>query len=147
MLQWEAPRSVTEIRSFLGLVGYCRRFIKGFWKIGLPLTQLTRKIQAFVWDIQCEESFQELNKKLMIAPILILPYAGEPFIVYCDVSKMALGGVLMQDGKLVTYDSWQLKIHKRKYHTHDLELAVMVFVLKVWRHCFYGLRCSMITKV
>ncbi|MCI65287.1 PIF1-like helicase, partial [Trifolium medium] len=81
---WGTPESVTEIRSFLGLSGYYRRFIEGFSKIALPLTQLTRKSQAFVWDDKCEKSFQELKRRLTSAPVLILPNPKESFVVYCD---------------------------------------------------------------
>lgn len=95
VLQWEVPKTVTEIRSFLGLAGYYRRFIEGFSKLALPLTQLTCKGKAFVWDMKCEESFIELKKKLTTAPILILPNHVEPFVVYCDASGLGLGGVLM----------------------------------------------------
>ncbi|CAJ2638292.1 unnamed protein product [Trifolium pratense] len=123
VLQWGTPESVSEIRSFLGLAGYYRRFIEGFSKLALPLTQLTRKDQAFVWDVKCEESFQELKKRLTTAPVLILPDAKESFVVYCDASKMGLGGVLMQKGQVVAYASRQLKVHERNYPTHDLELA------------------------
>ncbi|XP_050896896.1 uncharacterized mitochondrial protein AtMg00860-like [Lathyrus oleraceus] len=91
VLQWEAPTSVTEIRSFLGLAGYYRRFIEGFSKLALPLTKLTCKGADFVWDVLCEESFLELKKRLTTAPILILPNPEEPFVVYCDASKMGLG--------------------------------------------------------
>ena len=105
VLQWEAPRSVTEIRSFLGLAGYYRRFIEGFSKLALPLTQLTCKGKAFIWDIQCEESFNELKRRLTTSPILILPNPSEPFVVYCDASLIGLGGVLMQEGKVVAYAS------------------------------------------
>ena len=72
VLQWELPKSVFEIRSFLGLAGYYRRFIEGFSKLALPLTQLTQKGQAYVWDAKCEKSFQELKKRLTSAPVLIL---------------------------------------------------------------------------
>ncbi|CAJ2642437.1 unnamed protein product [Trifolium pratense] len=123
VLQWGTPESVSEIRSFLGLAGYYRRFIEGFSKLALPLTQLTQKDQAFVWDVKCEESFQELKKRLTTAPVLILPDAKESFVVYCDASKMGLGGVLMQKGQVVAYASRQLKAHERNYPTHDLELA------------------------
>ena len=140
VLRWETPKSVTEIRSFLGLAGYYRRFIEGFSKLALPLTKLTCKGAAFVWDVKCEESFVELKKRLTTAPILILPNPEEPFVVYCDASKMGLGGVLMQNGKVVAYASMQLKIHEKNYPTHDLELAVVVFVLKIWRHYLYGSR-------
>ncbi|GAU45290.1 hypothetical protein TSUD_327480 [Trifolium subterraneum] len=138
--KWGTPASVSEIRSFLGLAGYYRRFIEGFSKMALPLTLLTRKDQAFVWDEKCEKSFQELKEKLTTAPVLILPDAKESFVVYCDASKLGLGGVLMQKGKVVAYASRQLKVHERNYPTHDLELAAVVFTLKVWRHYLYGSR-------
>jgi len=140
VLQWEAPKSVTEVRSFLGLDGYYQRFIEGFSRLALPLTQLTRKGAAFVWDVQCEDSFQELKKRLTTAPVLILQNSSKPFVCYYDASSRELGGVLMQGGQVVAYASRQLKIHERNYPTHDLELAVMVFVLKVWRHYLYGSR-------
>jgi len=138
VLEWESPKSVSEIRSFLGLAGYYRRFIEGFSKIALPLTKLTRKGVVFVWDDQCEHSFQTLKEKLTTTPVLVLPNPKEPFVVYCDASKMGLGGVLMQNGQVVAYASRQLKIHERNYPTHDLELAAVVFVLKIWRHYLYG---------
>ena len=140
VLQWETPKSATEIRSFLGLAGYYRRFIEGFSKLALPLTQLTKKGQVYVWDAACEASFVELKRRLTSAPVLILPNPGEPFVVYCDASLMGLGGVLMQNGKVVAYASRQLKVHERNYPTHDLELAAVVFVLKMWRHYLYGSR-------
>ncbi|XP_058774497.1 uncharacterized protein LOC131648787 [Vicia villosa] len=92
VLQWETPKSATEIRSFLGLAGYYRRFIEGFSKLALPLTKLTCKGKVFIWDAQCEESFVELKERLTTAPVLTLPNPGEPFIVYCDASLMGLGG-------------------------------------------------------
>jgi hypothetical protein len=104
------------------------------------MTQLTRKGQAFVWTAECEASFQELKRRLTTAPILILPNPMEPFVVYCDASLMGLGGVLMQNRQVVAYASRQLKIHERNYPTHDLELAAVVFVLKLWRHYLYGAR-------
>ncbi|GAU51023.1 hypothetical protein TSUD_411670 [Trifolium subterraneum] len=82
----------------------------------------------------------QLKEKLTTAPVLILPDAKESFVVYCDASKLGLGGVLMQKGKVVAYASRQLKIHERNYPTHDLELAAVVFALKVWRHYLYGSR-------
>jgi len=120
------------------LVGYYRRFIEGFSKLALPLTQLTRKGQAYVWDAKCEKSFQELKKRLTSPPVLILPNPKESFVVYCDASKMGLGGVLMHNRQVVAYASRQLKVHEKNYPTHDLELAAIVYVLKIWRHNLYG---------
>ncbi|KAG2390376.1 uncharacterized protein HKW66_Vig0222180 [Vigna angularis] len=138
VLDWESPRSVTEVRSFVGLAGYYRRFIEGFSKIVAPLTYLTRKDQPFAWTDRCEESFQELKKKLTSAPVLVIPDTAKPFEVYCDASYQGLGCVLMQERKVVAYASRQLKIHEKNYPTHDLELAAVVFALKIWRHHLYG---------
>ena len=102
------------------------------------MTKLTRKGHVFVWDAQCESSFRTLKERLTIAPVLVLPDPSEPFVVYCDASKMGLGGVLTRRGQVVAYASQQLKIHERNYPTHDLELAVVVFALKLWRHYLYG---------
>ncbi|XP_052725957.1 uncharacterized protein LOC128194408 [Vigna angularis] len=97
VLEWESPRSVTEVRSFVGLAGYYRRFIEGFAKIVAPLTQLTRKDQPFAWTDRCEASFQELKVKLTSAPVLVIPDTSKLFEVYCDASHQGLGCVLMQE--------------------------------------------------
>lgn len=133
VLQWETLKYVTEIRSFLGLVGYYCRFIEGFLKLVITLTQLTRNGQAYVWDVSCEESFVEPKKKLTTAPVLILPSTIEHFVMYCDASKMDLGGVL-------AYASRQLRVHEKNYPTHDLELAAVEFMLKIWRHYLFWLQ-------
>jgi len=106
--------------------------------LALPLTQLTWKGQAYVWDSKCENSFLELKKRLTSAPGLIFLNPKESFVVYCDASKMGLGGVLMQNRQVVAYASRQLKVHEKNYPIHDLELAAVVFVLKIWRHYLYG---------
>ena len=129
--QWLAPKSVTEIRSFLRLAGYYRRFIEGFVRLAAPLTALTRKERKYEWTMECERSFQELKRRLTSAPILTLPTEGEKFVIYSDASKIGLGAVLMQNGKVIAYASCQLKEHERNYPTHDLELAVVVFALKI----------------
>lgn len=90
--------------------------------------------------IQCEENFREPKKKLTTTPILILLDSNEPFVVYCDASKMGLSGVLMHNEHVVVYNSPQLKIHERNYPIDDLEVAVVVFVLKIWRYYLYGSR-------
>ena len=138
VVKWESPKSATKIRSFVGLAGYYRRFIEGFSKIVPPLTQLTRKDQPFTWMNKCEESFQELKRRLTSAPILVIPDVWKPFEIYCDASHLGLGCVLMQEKKAVAYALRQLKVHERNYPTHDLELEAMVFALKIWRHYLYG---------
>jgi hypothetical protein len=133
VLDWQAPTNVKEIRGFLGMAEYYRRFIEGFSKIAGPMTKLLRKNTPFEWSEKCEESFQELKKKLTTAPILAVPKTGKDYIVYCDASKNGLGCVLMQDRKVIAYGSRQLKPHEVNYPTHDLELAAVVFALKQWR--------------
>ena len=102
---WERPKSVFEIRSFLGLAGYYKRFIKDLSRIAAPMTRLTRKEVQFEWDDRCEEAFQELKRRLTSAPILIVPDRGQGYIVYCDASMAGLGCVLMQSGRVVAYGS------------------------------------------
>jgi len=131
VLKWERPKSATEIQSFVGLAGYYRRFIEGFSKIVAPLTQLTRKDQPFAWTDCYEESFQELKQKLTSALVLVIPDTDKPFEVYYDASHQGLVCVLMQDRRVVAYASRQLKNHERNYPTHDLELAAVVFALKI----------------
>ncbi|GJW87953.1 putative reverse transcriptase domain-containing protein [Tanacetum coccineum] len=126
---WTSPKSPTEIRQFLGLAGYYRRFIEGFSKIAKPMTKLTQKKVKFEWGDKQEAAFQLLKQKLCSAPILALPEGSEDFIAYCDDSKKRLGAVLMQREKMIYYASRQLKIHEKNYTTHDLELGAVVFAL------------------
>ncbi|CAA0807050.1 Uncharacterized mitochondrial protein AtMg00860, partial [Striga hermonthica] len=142
---WSTPRSPSEVRSFLGLADYYRRFIEGFSKIALLLSQLTRKSVKFEWTDRCEASFQELKRRLTSAPVLTIPDPSRSFTIFSEASKQGLGCVLMQDGQVVDYASRQLKPHEQNYPTHDLELAVVVHALKIWRHYLYGGRCEIFT--
>ncbi|KAD3640075.1 hypothetical protein E3N88_29298 [Mikania micrantha] len=143
--KWPTPTSVTEIRSFLGLAGYYRRFVEGFSKIVLPLTQLLRKGIKYSWNDEREKSFQELKKRLVSAPILSLPSGTGGYQIYSDASKKGLGCVFMQHGKVIAYASRQLKPYEVNYPTHDLELAAVIFALKIWRHYLYGDSCDIFT--
>jgi hypothetical protein len=98
VLDWKSPLSVTQIRSFLGLAGYYRRFIPNFSKIVKPMTKLLEKEAKFKWSLQCEETFLTLKKLLTTAPMLAQPDIEKSFDVYCDASGTCIGGVLMQDG-------------------------------------------------
>ncbi|GJU99266.1 putative reverse transcriptase domain-containing protein [Tanacetum coccineum] len=138
---WASPKTPTEIRQFLGLAGYYRRFIEGFSKIAKSMTKLTQKGIKFDWGEKEENAFQLIKQKLCSAPILALPEGSEDFVVYCDASHKGLGAVLMQREKVIAYASRQLKVHEKNYTTHDLELGSVVFALKIWRHYLYGTRC------
>ncbi|WVZ51805.1 hypothetical protein U9M48_002915 [Paspalum notatum var. saurae] len=116
VLNWKQPETVTEIRSFLGLAGYYRRFIKDFSKTAKPMTSLTKKNAKYLWSSNCEEAFQTLKKLLTSAP-----------------------------GTVIAYASRQLRKHEANYPTHDLELAAVVHALKIWRH-YLGNTCHIYTQ-
>ncbi|GKB33421.1 putative reverse transcriptase domain-containing protein [Tanacetum coccineum] len=120
---WAAPTTPTEVRQFLGLAGYYRRFIEGFSLISKPLTKLTQKDKKYEWGKEEEEAFQTLKQKLCSASILALPEGTKDFMVYYDASLKGYGAVLMQREKVITYASRQLKVHEENYTTHDLELG------------------------
>jgi hypothetical protein len=145
VMNWQSPKNPSEIKSFLGLAGYYRRFIKDFSKIAGPLTKLTRKDVQFKWDSSQEAAFQKLKQLLCQAPVLSLPEGTDDFVVYCDASFSGLGCVLMQRERVIAYASRQLKTHERNYPVHDLELAAVVFALKLWRHYLYGTHCVICT--
>jgi hypothetical protein len=145
ILNWKQSTDVSMIRSFLGLAGYCRRLIEGFSKIVKPLTSLLEKGKEFKWDEACHKCFDELKERLTTAPVLIMPDIHKGFDVYCDASRLGLGCVLMQEGNVIAYASRQLRKHEKNYPTHDLELAVVVHALKIWRHYMVGNNCKIFT--
>ncbi|XP_073039338.1 uncharacterized protein [Primulina eburnea] len=138
VINWPTPTNISDICSFLGLAGYYRRFIEGFSIIARPMTQLTQKDRRFVWTDECESSFQTLKENLTTAPVLALPSGSSGYVVCSDASLIGLGCVLMQNGRVIAYASRQLKPHETRYPVHDLELATIVFALKLWRHYLYG---------
>ncbi|XP_071714303.1 uncharacterized mitochondrial protein AtMg00860-like [Rutidosis leptorrhynchoides] len=105
VMNWNALKTPTEIKSFVGLAGYYCRFIKDFSKIAGPLTKLTRKDVSFQWSDEQEKVFQTLKQLLCQAPILVLPEGTDNFMVYCDSSYAGLGCVLMQREKVIAYAS------------------------------------------
>ncbi|KAL4291663.1 hypothetical protein GQ457_14G020350 [Hibiscus cannabinus] len=145
IMDWKQPKNVSEVRSFLGLAGYYRRFVEGFSIIAAPLTKLLRKDVPFAWTETQQSSFDKLKMVLTEAPVLIQPESGKAYTVFSDASRTGLGCVLMQDGKVVAYASRQLKSHESNYPTHDLELAAVIFALKIWRHYLYGEKCYVYT--
>nr|GEW54696.1 hypothetical protein [Tanacetum cinerariifolium] len=134
---WAALTMPTEVRKFHGLDGYYRRFIEGFSLISKPLTKLTQKNKKYEWRKE-EEAFQTLKQKLCNALVLVLIEGTEDFVVYCDISLKGYGAVLLQGEKVIAYASRQLKVHEENYTTHDLELGVVVFAFRLWRHYLYG---------
>ncbi|XP_026459422.1 uncharacterized protein LOC113360090 [Papaver somniferum] len=131
VLNWHRPKTVTEIRSFLGLAGYYRRFVESFSNIASPLTQLKQKWVKFEWTDTCESAFQELKTRLTTSSVLTVRTPGETYVMYTDASSVGLGCVLMQNGQVIAYASRKLKTQEKNYPTHDLELAAIIFALKV----------------
>jgi hypothetical protein len=145
ILEWKSPTTVHQVRSFLGLAGYYRRFIPDFSKIVKPITGLLINDTKFDWSSKCNEAFEQVKVLLTTAPVLAQPDIEKPFYVYCDASGSGLGCLLMQEGQVIVYASRQLRWHEEHYPTHDLELATVVRALKIWRHYLLGNMCHLYT--
>jgi hypothetical protein len=145
-MNWKPPTTIHQIRSFLGLAGYYRRFIPDFSRIAKPITELLKKEAKVVWGQKCEDDFHTLRQHLTIALVLAQPDSSKPFDVYCDASSTGLGCVLMQDNRVIAYASRALRTHEQNYPTHDLELAAVVHALKMWRHYLMGTHCNIFTN-
>ncbi|KAA3484386.1 DNA/RNA polymerases superfamily protein [Gossypium australe] len=133
IVNWKPTKNVSEILSFLGLAGYYQIFVKRFSMIASPMTHV-----KFEWTNKCQQTFDRLKALLTETLVLVQPESGKEFIVYNDVSLHGLGCVLMEDRKI--------KPHEKNYPTHDLELAAILFALKIWRHYLFGEKCHIFTN-
>jgi hypothetical protein len=145
VMNCKPPTTARQIRSFLGLVEYYRRFIPDFSIIAKPMTELLKKGVKYEWSQKCEDAFHTLRQHLTTAPVLAQPDNTKYFDVYCDASGTGLGCVLMQDNRVIAYASRALRPHEQNYPTHDLELAAVVHALKIWRHYLMGAHCNIYT--
>jgi hypothetical protein len=143
VMDWKPPKH--QIRNFLGLASYYRRFILDFSKIAKPMTELLNKGVKFVWSEDCEKAFHTLRQHLTTAPVLVQPDNSKPFEVFCDASGTGLGCVLMQENRVIAYASRSLRPHEVNYPTHDLELAAVVYALKICWHYLMGNHCNIFT--
>jgi hypothetical protein len=134
VMNMKSPTTVHQIRSFLGLAGYYRRFILDFSRIAKPMKELLKKGAKYEWSQKCEDAFHTLRQHLTTAHVLEQPDNNKPFDVYCDASGTGLGCVLLQDNRVIAYASRALRLPEQNYPTHDLELAAVVHALKMWRH-------------
>jgi hypothetical protein len=136
--EWEPPTKVTELRSFLGLVNYYRRFIKGYSARATPLTDLLKKNKAWEWSKKCQEAFEDLKKAVTEEPVLGLPDHTKPYEIHTDASDFAIGGVLMQEGHPIAYESRKLNDTERRYTVQEKEMTAIIHCLRTWRHYLLG---------
>jgi hypothetical protein len=143
ILDWPAPKTVKEVRSFLGFGNFYCRFIKGFSHLAHPLNDLLKKDKKFVWSEECQEYFDQLKKRFTKEPVLIIPDHLKRFQIQVDSSLFATGGILSQtdtngDRHPCAYLSKSLTKEQRNYDTGDRELLAIVWALKEWRHYIQG---------
>jgi hypothetical protein len=143
---WPTPRNVSDVRSFMGLAGYYRRFIIGLSNISHPITSFQKKGNKFEWALKCENNFNLLKELLTSAPVLKIVDPNEIFVVCIDACKELLGGILTQNGHVIGYQSKNIKEHERNYAMHDLELVSIVHALRMWRHYLMGKKFKLRTK-
>ncbi|KAL2225718.1 UNVERIFIED_CONTAM: Transposon Tf2-12 polyprotein, partial [Sesamum indicum] len=136
--EWRPPSDVHDLRSFLGLANYYRRFVKDYSAIAWPLTDLLKKTETWNWTPQCQVAFDDLKRAMVTDPVLALPDMSKPFLVETDASDFALGGVLMQDGHPIAFESRKLKDAERRYSVHEKELLAVVHCVRLWRHYLLG---------
>ena len=146
---WPPPTNIHDLRSFLGLAGYYRRFVKNFSTIAAPLGELLRKDAKFIWSNQHQEAFDKLKQAVSSAPILLSPDPIRPYTVVTDASGFAIGAALCQDhGKGLqpcAYLSRTMTQAERNYPVHEQELLAIIHALREWRHYLHGYKFTIIT--
>lgn len=131
--KWPTPSNVKELRGFLGLAGYYRRFVRNFGVIARPLTELLKKGQQFIWTPVTEQAFQLLKEALISAPVLALPNFNLPFVIETDASEKGIGAVLQQQGHPIAYVSRALGIKNQGLSTYEKESLAILMVVDHWR--------------
>jgi hypothetical protein len=135
IMDWEPPKSVSALRSFLGLASYYRKFIKNFAKIAAPLTNLLKKYTVtYEWEGACDEAFETLKGILVKAPVLKLLDFDKDFEIHFDASDFTIGGVLVQEGKPMAFVNKKLSETERRWPTHEKEMWAVIHYLKTWGH-------------
>ena len=136
--EWPIPKNLHELRSFIGMCAYYRRFIEKFSFIAGPLHDLTKKNVKYEWTNKVNESFEKLKEKLISQPVLILPDLSKPFEVQCDACGHCLGAVLLQEGHVITYESRRLNEHEKNLGIYEKELLAILHALNTWKHYLLG---------
>ena len=142
---WPALTKVIELQSFLGLANYYRRFILGYSKIAYSLMDLLKKERKWEWDAECQAAFQKLKDEITSEPVLRLPDLELPFEVHMDASDKALGGVLVQEGHPVAFESQKLNAVEQRYNAHEKEMTAVIHSLETWKHYLMETRFIVVT--
>jgi hypothetical protein len=136
--EWTPPQNVSQVRSFLGLAGFYRRFVKDFITLAAPINELTKKEVPFKWGEAQQKAFEELKMKLTTAPVLALPDFSKMFEIECDASGVGIEGVLMQEKKPIAFFSEKLSGPTSNYLVYDKELYALVRSLETWQHYLFS---------
>eukprot|EP00250_Pteridium_aquilinum_P003292 c13615_g3_i1 orf=808-1251(+) len=138
IVEWPGPKTVFEVRSFHGLAQFYRISVEEYAGLATPLTNLTRANQRWNWTPRCQAAFEKIKEILSSEPCLALPDFEQDFEVSTDVSDQALGGVLMQEGHPIAYESRKLMDWETRYPILEKEMTAVVHCLRVWKHYFMG---------
>lgn len=131
--QWPSPQNLKQLRGFLGLTGYYRRFIHQYGIMSRPLTQLLKKNNKFMWTSNEQQAFENLKKALVQAPVLALPDFSKPFTVETDASDLGIGAVLMQEGHPISYLSKSFCERNMGLSTYEKECMAVLLAVEKWR--------------
>ena len=143
--KWPVPQGVAQLRSFLGLANYFRKFIKGYSSIVAPLTSLTGSKVPWEWNTVHQSAFEEVKTALVNAPVLALPDPSKPYTIISDASLHGTGGILMQEGRVIAYISHKFDAAQRNYITTDQECLGVIHALQEWRCYVEGTDVTLIT--
>ena len=142
---WNVPQDVGQLRSFLGLTNYFRKFLKNYSAVVAPLTRLTGKTKQWQWTTECQKAFTMVKEMLVKAPVLVLPDFSKPFTVVTDASELGIGAVLLQEDHPVAFESRKLSSAEQAYSTTDKEMLAVVHALRTWRCYLEGVCFTVIT--
>jgi hypothetical protein len=142
---WPILKNVHDVKSFLGLINYFQKLIEHYFEIAVPLTNLTKKSHPWLWTCRCQDAFKLLKQKLTKAPLLRTPDESLPYEVVTDASNLGLGGVLLQEGQPVAFESRKLNDAELNYQTTEKEMLAVVHALRVWRCYLEGAEFTVYT--